>query len=69
MDSAALRNNERVKVVSSGLMNLGLGLVAAVAVRLFGSTTFDWASAIWSIGAVVLIWLSLMTLSLLEAEE
>lgn len=69
MDPAALRNNERVKVVSSGLMNLGLGLVAAVAVRLFGSMALDLASTIWSIGAAVLIWLSLMALDMLEAEE
>ena len=61
--------NERWKSVSRTLFQLGSALLAAAAVRLYGSLTFDWTLALWSIGAGALISGGWKVLSLLESEK
>ena len=68
MTIEAARRNKRVESVSGAPMNLGTGLVAATAVRLFDRGSFDASSLLWSVDTVSLTWTSLKVLDLPEEE-
>lgn len=63
-----VRANEFLKIVSGALANLSAALFAAVAVRLYHEG-FVLDLAVWTPGAIVLIWSSRKTLSLMQPEE
>jgi hypothetical protein len=67
-DITIVRLNERVKLVSGAIMNLGGALVAACAYRAFIDQLYDIALVTWTGGALMLIWTGVAALGLLEDE-
>ncbi len=67
-DARIVRLNEQLKGISSVFFNLGAGTVAAAAARFAGSGGADWIGIGWLVGALVLIWLGAMVLTLMEPE-
>ena len=68
-DPDIVRSNARANAASSFCLNLGSGLVAADAYRLFVQAIGDLTTALWTFGAALLIFLGFKVLDLLEADE
>lgn len=66
--SETVQTNERVKLISSILSNLGTALIATSVARWF-LTDFDAFVFIWLVGSAVLIWSGWHILTMLEAEN
>lgn len=65
--SEILQRNERTKALSNIGINIGTGLLAAGAVRLYFGTV-DGHAIFWLIVGALLIWTGVAVLALLEAE-
>lgn len=68
-DPEIVRANARVNAWSNTFMNLGSALVAADAYRVFVQVIADLVTALWTLGAALLIFTGLKVLGLLEADE
>jgi len=68
-DIQARRFNEQVKAITGIGFNLGAALIATTAARVAVKMDIDWVAAIWLFGALILIRLSAMGLTLLESED
>jgi len=60
--------NERVKGLAACVFNLGTGLAAATAARMWSDAALSVVAALWLAGAAILIWIASQLLTLLEPE-
>ena len=67
-DASIIRLNEQLKGISSVFFNLGAATIGAAIARIALNGFVDWFGVGWLVGAVVLIWIGAMVLTLLEAE-
>ena len=67
-DARIVRLNEQLKGVSGVFFNLGAATVGAFAARIVLTESLDWIGIGWLLGALVLIWIGTMVLTLMESE-
>lgn len=67
-DASIMRLNEQLKGISTVFFNLGAATIGAAIARVALNGFVDWLVIDWFVGAVALIWLGAMVLTLLEAD-